>query len=309
MFVEKYLKDLRESRFAPHAWGVYVWRCFRRSVDEARSRPVLMAHVGLAGLLHLVVLFLIAAGLAFKVHAELAQEFFTASAWWLLGGLAWISLHLGMFRRDDNRPHSGLGLPNFLTLGRVLCIPAFLVFITRGHVWLALAAFALGGLTDVADGVAARRLNITTKMGKVFDPLVDILFNFFVAYGLTRAGYIPDWLMIMIAVRYGLLLVGGAGIYFVRGPVRIRPTILGKTTGVVTTALLLAVVLCRELLSPEAADSVVPLLHSTLGFVLALTLIQVLVLGWTNIKELKGEHPGDGKLAVLTGEESDQDAG
>lgn len=307
MFVEEYLKELRRRRYSPRAAVEYVARCTRLSIEAAWSRPKALTGVVLAGLGHLVALFVLSVLLSFIVDRGLAMDYFVHSSWWLLGGLTWVTLHLGMFRKDEDLPLSGLGLPNFITLGRVLAIPAFYVFITRGHHALALVAFLIGGLSDVLDGVAARKLGSTTRMGRIFDPIVDVLFNTVVAVGLTHAGYLPGWILVLVLGRYGLLMVGGAWIYVARGPVVVRPTVLGKTTGVITTGLILGVVLAVNFLSPGVADQVLELLYSTIGFVMLLTIVQVVIIGLYNIRHA-GEHSQvGGPLGVVVGTLPDGD--
>ena len=309
MFVEEYLKDLRKRHYTPRAAGEYVVRCVRMSIDAAWHRPKALAGVGVAGLGHLVFLFLLAIFLSFRVDRSLGLDYFIMSSWWLLGGLAWIVLHLGMFRRDEELPLSGLGLPNFLTLGRLLSIPAFYLFITRNHPSLALVAFLIGGLSDVLDGIAARHLNATTRMGRVFDPIVDVLFNLGVVVGLTRAGYIPNWILALVIIRYGLLLFGAAFIYVARGPVAVRPTVLGRTTGVITTGLFLCVVVAMHLLPVEAREQVLELLYSALGFVLLVTIVQVMIIGIYNMRHAGDVPEAQGALSVVLGHaQSTEDA-
>lgn len=301
MFVEDYLKVLRRKRYAPAAVVEYVLKTARMSMDAAWSRPKALTGVVIAGFGHLVVLFGLAILLSFLVDRSLAMDYFVFSAWWLLGGLTWVTLHLGMFRTDKDLPLSGLGLPNFITLGRLLSIPAFYLFITRGHEELALAAFLLGGLSDVADGVAARRLGASTRMGRIFDPIVDVLFNTVVAIGLTEAGYLPGWILGLVLARYGLLMVGAAWIYVVKGPVAVRPTVLGKTTGVITIGLMLGVVLTVNLLPQGTSEQVLELLYSTLGFVLLLTIVQVVIIGLYNIRHAGPVPEAKGPLGVVVG--------
>ena len=38
---------------------------------------------------------------------------------------------------------------------------------------IAFVLFVISGLTDIADGIAARRLNVASKFGRMLDPLVD----------------------------------------------------------------------------------------------------------------------------------------
>ncbi len=301
MFVEPYLQDLRAARYGPRAAGRYVWRCLHLSYDAALSRPKALRSVILAGLGHLVFLFLVAVAVSFLVDRRLAVEYFIFSSWWLLGGLAWITLHLRMFRTDEELFLTGLGLPNFLTLGRLLAIPAFYLFIIEQHKSLALAAFLTGALSDVADGMAARRLNASTRMGRIFDPIVDVLFNVGVVVGLTRAGYFSGWILTLVLIRYGLLMFGAAWIYITHGPVAIRPTVLGKSAGVITTGLVLAVVLARHLLQPEPAAQLVELLEIALGFVLLLTTVQVAIIGIYNLRHAGHVPEAHGPMAVILG--------
>jgi phosphatidylglycerophosphate synthase len=307
MFVEPYLQDLRAARYGPRAAARYVWRCMHLSYDAALHRPRALRSVILAGLGHLVVLFAVSVAVSFLVDRRLAVEYFIFSSWWLLGGLAWIAFHLRMFRTDEDLPFTGLGLPNFLTLGRLLAIPAFYLFIIEGHRSLALAAFLTGALSDVADGVAARRLNASTRMGRIFDPIVDVLFNVSVVVGLARAGYLSEWILTLVLIRYGLLMFGAAWIYITHGPVAIRPTVLGKSAGVITTGLVLAVVLARHLLQPQSAAQLVELLEIALGFVLLLTTVQVVIIGIYNLRHAGHVPEAHGPMAVVLGKAGVED--
>ncbi|HET9233117.1 MAG TPA: CDP-alcohol phosphatidyltransferase family protein, partial [Candidatus Eisenbacteria bacterium] len=160
-----------------------------------------------------------------------------------------------------------------------------------------------------ADGIAARRLHAVTRMGRVFDPLVDVLFNVSVVMGLSRAGYLPGWILSLVILRYGLLILGAAFIYVARGPVAVRPTALGKTTGVITTGLFLSVVLATHFLSPPARDQVVELLHSTLGFVLLVTIVQVIIIGIYNMRHAGHVPDAQGAFSVVVGKRQETETG
>jgi len=77
-------------------------------------------------------------------------------------------------------------IPNMLTLGRLVLTVIFLVMILMappyyadgevpfpGFLDVAFILFVIAGLTDIADGIAARRLNVTSKFGRMVDPLAD----------------------------------------------------------------------------------------------------------------------------------------
>jgi len=77
-------------------------------------------------------------------------------------------------------------IPNMLTMGRLVLTFIFLVMILMappyyadgevpfpGFLDVAFILFVIAGLTDIADGIAARRLNVTSKFGRMVDPLAD----------------------------------------------------------------------------------------------------------------------------------------
>ena len=74
-----------------------------------------------------------------------------------------------------------MNLPNKLTIFRILLVPAYMVFILLpenilGETWpkiFAAALFLIAALTDLVDGLLARRLNLITDFGKLLDPLAD----------------------------------------------------------------------------------------------------------------------------------------
>ena len=72
-------------------------------------------------------------------------------------------------------------IPNILTFGRLVLTIVFLVMILYSpHIAnkavfldIAFVLFVVAGLTDMVDGLAARRLNVTSKFGRMVDPLAD----------------------------------------------------------------------------------------------------------------------------------------
>ena len=72
-----------------------------------------------------------------------------------------------------------LKLPNILTYIRILLVPVFIyVFlnaITTLDFLLAGLIVVVSGLTDLFDGLIARRFHIITDLGKVLDPIADKL--------------------------------------------------------------------------------------------------------------------------------------
>ncbi len=77
-------------------------------------------------------------------------------------------------------------IPNMLTLGRLVLTIVFLIMIMLSPRFYAegerpfpdfldyaFIIFVIAGLTDLVDGITARRLNVTSKFGRMLDPLAD----------------------------------------------------------------------------------------------------------------------------------------
>jgi hypothetical protein len=89
------------------------------------------------------------------------------------------------------------------------------------------------------------------------------------------------------ALRYGILLVGGIYLYVFVGPVRIRPTFFGRLTGVLMAALMTLLILLHALSGP-VAERLAPLTRVALGALLCATVVQVVALGWYNLRVMRG---------------------
>lgn len=130
-----------------------------------------------------------------------------------------------------------LTLPNILSIFRILLVPVFLMMVTQGKAFGALAIFLLAGLTDLLDGFTARQLHQKTKIGALLDPAADKLLatsSYIVLSipSLTLLNAIPIWLAITVISR-DLLISGGAFLAFkLRGQKRFDPTIFGKASTV-----------------------------------------------------------------------------
>ncbi len=71
-----------------------------------------------------------------------------------------------------------IGLPNFLTLSRILVIPLLVAAFflpTPLNNWTAFGLFVIASATDYFDGWLARRLGQTSSLGRFLDPVADKL--------------------------------------------------------------------------------------------------------------------------------------
>ena len=66
-------------------------------------------------------------------------------------------------------------LPNILSFTRIIIIIPFVLYFLNDDYLLSAAMLALSGLSDMLDGVIARKLNQITQLGKILDPVADKL--------------------------------------------------------------------------------------------------------------------------------------
>ena len=102
-----------------------------------------------------------------------------------------------------------LTIPNLLSFIRLLLIPVFFVLLaTREFAW-AIVALAGASLTDLFDGMIARRFNQVTKLGQQIDPVADRLTILAALLGLCFAELIPWWFAGLLIFRDVLIVLLG----------------------------------------------------------------------------------------------------
>ncbi|HML53039.1 MAG TPA: CDP-diacylglycerol--glycerol-3-phosphate 3-phosphatidyltransferase [Solidesulfovibrio magneticus] len=95
-------------------------------------------------------------------------------------------------------------LANNLTLARVGAVPILvllLYFPSRGACFAAMMVFIAAAVTDIMDGVVARRCNLVTNFGKFLDPLADKLLISAALIMLVQLGWVEAWVAVVIVGR------------------------------------------------------------------------------------------------------------
>lgn len=109
-----------------------------------------------------------------------------------------------------------MNIPNVLTIIRLLLIPGFAYCFfspMKYGVRIAVIIFVIAGLTDVLDGFIARRYNLITRLGIVLDPLADKLMLLTVLVSITLKNQIPFWIIVIVAVKETLLMLGAITLF------------------------------------------------------------------------------------------------
>lgn len=291
MFVEEYLKDLRRDRFTPAALWTYARRVAARVRGHWVANPATVRSVWSVALAFFAAAFVASVGMALFYDRRLAADFLLYTALAILPLFALVTLFLELLRDRNGYRLSSLNIPVTLTLLRAALVPGLALFLVEGRFRAALLLYVLASLTDVADGWIARRWNQVTRLGTVLDPQVDILFNLGLLFALSRADVVPGWIFGLAALRAAILLVGGACLHAFVGPVKIYPTLFGRLTGIVMTVLI-AMLVTLHALAGHLRDRLEILTVTALGVLLAATVIQVLVLGWYNLRVMTGATGG-----------------
>ncbi len=95
-------------------------------------------------------------------------------------------------------------IPNILTVFRILLVPLLVVvLLTRfpGSEFWGLAIFLLAALTDLVDGMIARRTGAVTVVGTLLDPIADKLLMSAAFISLVELGLAPAWMVVVIVAR------------------------------------------------------------------------------------------------------------
>lgn len=114
-----------------------------------------------------------------------------------------------MEKRNKN-----INIPNTLTILRFLLIIPFVLYFIRDKVIQAAIILAVSGLTDMLDGMIARRFHQFTELGQMLDPLADKLTQAAVAVCLAVKQPVLIPLLAIFVVKEALMV--SAGIFLIK---------------------------------------------------------------------------------------------
>ncbi|MBN9451874.1 MAG: CDP-diacylglycerol--glycerol-3-phosphate 3-phosphatidyltransferase [Bosea sp.] len=167
---------------------------------------------------------------------------------------------------DAIRRRGPWSLPNLLTYGRILAIPALvaILFWPRDDWmrWLALGIYTVAAITDYLDGYIARAWSQQSAIGRMLDPIADKLLVAALLLMLVYTGQIEGWtLWAAIVILCREILVSGLREFLADLKVSVPVSKVAKWK---TTAQLFAL---GFLIAGPAGDKVLPG-NTTIGIVL-----------------------------------------
>jgi len=97
-------------------------------------------------------------------------------------------------------------LVQYVTVARVplAMVAAVVLYVARPLEWpsyVVVALLAVCELTDIFDGLLARRLGSSSRFGALFDPYCDSMSRLIIFFGLAARGLCPHWLFLVMALR------------------------------------------------------------------------------------------------------------
>lgn len=175
-------------------------------------------------------------------------------------------------------------LSNKLTLSRIALSPLFLVVFFIDHVGAKIAALfivIISEITDLMDGVIARRKQQVTDFGKIVDPLADSIARFTCFICFLGVGLVPAWMVIVLFYRD--IIVATLRIFAARSQVIIAARSSGKIKAVVQGIGMYAILICFIL---SHYYPVIPLVKISYFLMLIVTLVTA----WSGFDYLVGNR-------------------
>lgn len=108
-----------------------------------------------------------------------------------------------------------LTIPNLLSLFRIILLPLFVwLYVFRQCYLAAGGVLILSGVTDIADGVIARKFHMVSDLGKVLDPVADKVTQGVVLLCLmVRYPWMAVPLVLLLCKELCMAVTGGLVIY------------------------------------------------------------------------------------------------
>ncbi len=130
-------------------------------------------------------------------------------------------------------------ISNIITSFRFLLLPFIVFFLATDQRLIAFLIMIIALLSDIIDGYIARKLHQETELGRLLDPLCDKISLVVILITLLIINSIPFWAVIIIALR-DILILTGSYILFKRKQLVYKSNTLGKATGFLFGAMILA---------------------------------------------------------------------
>lgn len=228
------LTTLQVGKYRPDAWRQLLVNSWRQSHTVAQQRPALvkswriLAYSGI-GMTTFMGIYS-ARRFGFRRSAK-SQGWLVLSSAYIVGDTY---VHLGLHRSPFGKPYRTLGPAMPLTLlrywvGGWIMSRLFHNPMSNDEQIVALATILV---TDIADGITARRTDMVSALGRYLDGEADMLAWTALTITQIRRGQIPAWFLAVFAFRWGVPV--GLGLmqsFITTKPAPLVPSTVGRIAG------------------------------------------------------------------------------
>ncbi len=127
-----------------------------------------------------------------------------------------------------NKLRAIFGIPNMVTVSRIVLTPFFVVFLLKGDFSASLFVFAVAGISDGLDGFVARYFDQKTVLGTYLDPVADKLLLVSAFICLPILNIIPNWIAWVVISREILISIGVLILVITNQYYEVNPSFLSK---------------------------------------------------------------------------------
>lgn len=172
---------------------------------------------------------------------------------------------------------------NRLTLFRILLVPLFIFFILSSNflphsfLW-ALVIFIIASVTDMLDGIIARKYNQITDLGKLLDPLADKMLIISALICLVHLNLINVVAVIIVIMREFLITAFRA--FAQEKQVIIAAGMLGKIKTVSQIMCVIFILISQELIFANLIKNIQ--IYSVINFILVWLMVLFTVVSAIN---------------------------
>ena len=138
-----------------------------------------------------------------------------------------------------------LSIPNILTFIRIVLIPVCIVLYfkakDRADYIITGSVLALSCITDMFDGLIARKFNMITTLGKILDPIADKGTQFAMIICLSVKWPMLFFILPLFIIKEGFQFICGA-IYYKKGKILSKALLPGKICTTVMFVSMIAII-------------------------------------------------------------------
>lgn len=185
-----------------------------------------------------------------------------------------------------------MNTPNKLTILRIILSFICIGFILQNSfisLIIAFVIFCLASITDFFDGYIARRLNLTSDLGKILDPIADKILIIGVFCAFLELGAVNSWMVSLIMFRE--FIITGLRLYGLNKGIVLEARRFGKhktfSQVVGIFVILFALILSKTMPESSAVSFLWKFIPVLMWYIVTVTIFSGIYYFWVNRKAIR----------------------